>query len=181
MMRTRTGDFTQDAPEPSNARAGAAMNELRNAARGTPSPPPPPVSLEQLLATQNELMRVLMENLVHREAHPPHHQPGVETSYTDFLAMQPPTFAEAIDPLEANNWLCIIESKFGLLHCTKIQKTLFAAQQLRGPMSALWANFTATIQDGHQVAWAEFCMAFHGHHIPAGLMARKLQEFLHLQ
>jgi hypothetical protein len=69
---------------------------------------------------QNELMRVLTENLVQREACPPHHQPGVETSYTDFLATHPPTFAKAIDPLEADNWLHIIESKFGLLHCTEI-------------------------------------------------------------
>jgi hypothetical protein len=31
------------------------------------------------------------------------------------------------------------------------------------------------------VPWAKFCMNFCGHHIPTGLMARKLQEFLHLQ
>jgi hypothetical protein len=74
------------------------------------------MSLELLLATQNKLMRVLMENLMQREAHPPHCQPGVETSYTDFLATHPPTFAEAIDPLEADKWLCIIESKLGF--CT---------------------------------------------------------------
>jgi hypothetical protein len=116
MVRTRTGDFTQDAPEPSNARAGVAMNELRNAARGTPPPPPPPpppVSLEQLLAMQNKLMRVLTENLVQCEVCPPHCQSGVETSYTDFLATHPPTFVEAIDPLEVDNWLCIVESMFG--------------------------------------------------------------------
>jgi hypothetical protein len=123
MVHTCTGDFTQDAPGPSNARAGVAMNELRNAAHRTPPPPPPPplpVSLEQLLAMQNELMRVLMENLVQREVRSPHRQLGVETSYTDFLAMHPPMFAEAIDPLEADNLLHIIESKFGLLHCTEI-------------------------------------------------------------
>jgi hypothetical protein len=73
-------------------------------------------------------MRVLTENLVQREAHPPHRQPGVETSYTDFLATHPLTFAEAIDPLEADNWLRIIESTFVLLHCTEIQKALIAAQ-----------------------------------------------------
>jgi hypothetical protein len=73
-------------------------------------------------------MRVLMENLVQREVLPPQHQPGVETSYTDFLAMHPPMFAEVTDPLEADNWLCIIESKFGILHCTEFQKTLFMAQ-----------------------------------------------------
>jgi hypothetical protein len=69
----------------------------------------------------------------------------VETSYTDFLVMHPPMFAEATDPLEADNWLHIIESKFGLLHCIEFQKTLFTAQQLQGPTSAWWANFTATI------------------------------------
>jgi hypothetical protein len=103
------------------------MNELRNAARGTPPPPPSLVSHKQLLATQNELMRVLMENLMQHEACLPHHQPGVETSYTDFLATHPPMFAEAIDLPEADNCLRIIESKFGLLHYTKIQKTLFVA------------------------------------------------------
>jgi hypothetical protein len=85
---------------------------------------------------QNKIMRVLTENLVQREACPPHRQPGVETSYTDFLVMHPPTFAKAIDPLEVDNWLRIIESMFGLLHCTEIQKTLFTAQQLHGPTSA---------------------------------------------
>jgi hypothetical protein len=67
MVRTRVGDFTQDVSESSNARAVAAMNVLRNAAHGTPPPPLPPlppVSLKQLLAMQNELMRVLTENLV---------------------------------------------------------------------------------------------------------------------
>jgi hypothetical protein len=123
MVHTRTGDFTQDAPESLNARAGVAMNELRNAAHGTPpppSPPLPPMSLEQLLATQNELMRVLMENLVQHEACPPHRLPGVETSYIDFLVTHPLMFADVIDPLEADNWLHIIESKFDLLHCTEI-------------------------------------------------------------
>jgi hypothetical protein len=122
-----------------------------------------------------------MEHLMQREVHPPHRQQGVETSYTNFLVTHPLTFAEAIDLLEEDNWLCIIESKFGPPHSTEIQKTLFIAQQLHGPVSAWWANFTATIQDGHQVPWAEFCMAFHEHHIPTGLVACKLQVLLHLQ
>jgi hypothetical protein len=84
-------------------------------------------------------------NLEQREVHPPHRQLGVETSYTDFLAMHPLMFVEATNPLEVNNWLHIIESKFRLLHCTEFQKTLFVAQQIHGLMSAWWANFTATI------------------------------------
>jgi hypothetical protein len=44
----------------------------------------------------------------------------VVTSYTDFLSMHPSMFVEATNLLEADNWLRIIEFKFGLLHCTKI-------------------------------------------------------------
>jgi hypothetical protein len=67
------------------------------------SQPPLPVSIEQLLATQNELMRVLMENLVHRGVCQPHHQPVMDSSYTDFLVMHPLLFIKASDPLEADN------------------------------------------------------------------------------
>jgi hypothetical protein len=71
------------------------------------------------MSMQNELMWVLTENLMQHELRPLHRQPRVETFYTDFLVMHPLTFAEAIDPLEVDNWLRIIESKFGYLHCTE--------------------------------------------------------------
>jgi hypothetical protein len=74
---------------------------------------------------------MLTENLVHQ----PHHQPMMDSSYTNFLATHPLTFAEAADLLEVNKWLRIIKSKFGLLHYTEFQKTLYAAQQLRGSAS----------------------------------------------
>jgi hypothetical protein len=48
------------------------------------------------------------------------------TTYSDFVAMHPPLFTEAGEPLEADHWLRVMESKFGLLRCTKVQKTLFA-------------------------------------------------------
>jgi hypothetical protein len=39
-------------------------------------------------------------------------------------ATHPLLFTEAREPLEADHWLWVIESKFGLLHCTEVQKTL---------------------------------------------------------
>jgi hypothetical protein len=41
--------------------------------------------------------------------------------------MQPLEFAEMTDPLEANHWLRVTGSKFGLLHYSELQKTLFTA------------------------------------------------------
>jgi hypothetical protein len=66
-----------------------------------------------------------------------------------------------------------MESKFGLLRCTEVQKTLFATQQLQGDASAWWANYTATCPVDYQVSWAEFHDAFHTHYIPVGVMRKK--------
>jgi hypothetical protein len=101
--------------------------------------------------------------------------------YSDFLATHPPVFTEAMDPLEADSWLCMTETKFGLLRCSEMQKTLFVAKQLHGSVSAWWVIFTTTLPDGYQVSWAGFHRAFWGYHIPDGLMDRKQQEFLDLK
>jgi hypothetical protein len=179
MVRTRTiEELNRDSPEGSLARGSGQVS------RGSvpPPPPSPPVSLEQLLATQNDLMRRLIENDERRgaERQPPRHQDR-DSSYSDFLATHPPIFADAIDPLEADSWLCTTESKFGLLHCTEYQKTLYAAQQLRGAAGAWWASYTATLPIDHHVLWDEFCTAFRAHHLSVGLLRSKLKEFLDLE
>jgi hypothetical protein len=96
------------------------------------APPHPPVSLEQLLATQNDLMRRLVENNEHRgaERQQPRHQER-DSSYS-FLATHPPVFADATGPLEVDSWLRTMEYKFGLLHCTEYQKTMYTAQLEHG-------------------------------------------------
>jgi hypothetical protein len=95
---------------------------------GAPPPSPrPPASLEQLLATHNDLEGRLDENDEHHgaERQQPRHQER-DSSYSDFLATHPPIFVDATDLLEANSWFCTTESKFGLLHCIEYQKTLYA-------------------------------------------------------
>jgi hypothetical protein len=83
-------------------------------------------------------------------------------------------------PLEVDDWLRTIESKFNLLNCTEYQKTLYAAQQLRGPTGAWWASYTAALPVDHHVPWGEFRTGFRGHHLSARTMHRKLAEFLDL-
>jgi hypothetical protein len=119
MVHTRaTDDDMLNIPEGSAPRGcGHGQHPRGNA--------PPPhlrlsVSLEQLLATQNELMTLLMQNEAHHGAeHSQHsrHQ-DMNTSYSSFLATHPSLFSGAKDPLEVDDWLHTIESKFGLLHCT---------------------------------------------------------------
>jgi hypothetical protein len=77
---------------------------------------------------QTELMRHLIANSA-RGGNGARNAPApAPTTYSDFAAMHPPLFTEAGEPLEADHWLQVMESKFRLLHCTKVQKTLFTAQ-----------------------------------------------------
>jgi hypothetical protein len=94
------------------------------------------------------------------------------TTYSDFMATHPPLFTEAGEPLVADHWLRVMEYKFGLLHCTEVQKTFFTTQQLWGGSSVWWANYTDTRPADYQVLWTEFRNAFRTHYIPAGLMRK---------
>jgi hypothetical protein len=78
-----------------------------------PPPPPPPPTLQELMAQQNEILRQLAQ----RQPPPQHygggdHQrlPAVAT-YQEFLSTQPPLFTRAEDPLDADVWLRVVESK----------------------------------------------------------------------
>jgi hypothetical protein len=104
-----------------------------------------------------------------------------ETTYLDFSETRPPLFTKAEDPLEADEWIRVIEQKFGLLRCSETQKPLFAAQQLRGPASTWWGNFVAIQPDNHQITWEEFKAAFREHYIPEGVLHMKQEEFMKLK
>jgi hypothetical protein len=93
---------------------------------------PPPPSLAQAIASvleshdvQTKLLQQLVTNSTcggngARNAPAP-----APTTYSGVMAMHPPLFPEAGEPLEADHWLRVMESMFGLLHCIEVQKTLF--------------------------------------------------------
>jgi hypothetical protein len=151
---------------------------------GHSSPPP---TLAQVIASihesrdeQTELLCLLVTNSNHEGTTVGDAQDQTQSSYVEFLTIQPPTFAEVSEPLEADHWLHTTESKLELLNCTEIQKTLFAAQQLLDDARAWWASFTAT-RPANQVQWTQFHEAFHAQHIPSGIMKSKHREFMDLQ
>jgi hypothetical protein len=69
---------------------------------------------------QTELLRQLVANSTrggNGERNAPASSP---TTYSDFTATHPPLFTKAREPLEADHWLRVMESKFGLLRCTEV-------------------------------------------------------------
>jgi hypothetical protein len=135
------------------------------------------------MARQTELLDMLVQEQQHQFRSP---QRGCEdhpsAGYQDFFSTQPPLFHKTEEPLDADAWLRTIESKFALLSvpCSEANKTLFAAQQLRGNARIWWDNYYAMQPDGHVITWEEFRAVFRAHHIPEGLIERKLNEFLAL-
>ena len=103
-------------------------------------------------------------------------------NYLDFFGTQPPLFNVIEEPLDTDAWIRTIKFKFYLLvvPCSDANKALFAAQQLRCIARLWWDHYNAMLPDDHIVTWDEFKTAFRAHHIPAGLMERKLNEFLDL-
>jgi hypothetical protein len=58
------------------------------------------------------------------------HQGPQDTTYLEFSETRPPLFIKAEEPLETDQWVRVMEQKFGLIRCTEMQKPLFAAQHL---------------------------------------------------
>jgi hypothetical protein len=168
MVHTRTSeDSILNIPE------GSVRGGCGQVPRGGAPPPPPcpPVSQEQLLAMQNDLMRLVENDEYHgAERQQPQHQER-DSSYSDFLATRPPFFADATDPLEVGR----------CLHTIEYQKTLYATQQLRGSAGAWWASYIAVLPADHHVPWGEFRTAFYAHQLSVGLLRTKLMEFLDLE
>jgi hypothetical protein len=96
--------------------------------------------------------------------------------------MKPPTFSKEEDPLEVEAWIKAIEAKFSafVIPCSEENKANFAALQLRGEALMWWDHFK-TMQQGRAVTWNDFKQAFKSHHIPKGLMDRKMRELLALR
>ena len=109
--------------------------------RTTPSssqspPPPPPPTLAEIVAQQAQLINLLAQGqLNNQQGHGPQ-VPKRESSYANFESTRPPIFTTATDPLEADNWIRTMESKFSLIRCSDQQKAQYPAQMLQGAAGA---------------------------------------------
>jgi hypothetical protein len=135
--------------------------------------------LRQILQTQQQIAQQMYQEPPHGANH---EGPNQVTTYAQFIGMKPPTFSKAEDPLEAEAWIKAIEAKFSafVMPCSEENKANFAALQLRGEALMWWDHFKS-MQQGRAVAWNDFKQAFKSHHIPKGLMDRKMRELLALR
>ena len=143
-----------------------------------PLPPPPPFGdLAQAINNQTLILEALANAIVNKL---PREQ-TMNDKLTAFLRTKPPTFAGSSNPLEADDWLRVIERKLEPFECQDRDKVLLAAHQLTGTALAWWENYCAAAEDATTITWNEFVKEFHRYHIPAAIMKRKADAFRALQ
>jgi hypothetical protein len=142
---------------PSRTRAHDGAGTSRGQEDTPNSPPVSPTLAEAIAALvtatadNTRFLREMAGQQLQQQGGRAYPQGPHETSYLDFSETRPPLFVKAEDPPEADEWIWVIEQKFGLLRCTETQKPLFAAQHLRGPASTWWGKYVAIQPAGHQV------------------------------
>nr|ABF95970.1 retrotransposon protein, putative, unclassified [Oryza sativa Japonica Group] len=100
---------------------------------------------------------------------------------SEFLKTEPPTFAIAVDPMEASDWLRTVEKKLGLIQCIDQERVVFATHQLVGLASEWWDSYEASRPEGHTITWDEFSSVFKRSHVPAGMITLRKREFRYLK
>jgi hypothetical protein len=92
----------------------------------TPNPPHVPTTLAEAIAalvnatTDNtRFLREMAGNQFQQQGGRAPPQGPRETSYLDFSETRSPLFVKAEDPLEADEWIRVMEQKFRLIRCTE--------------------------------------------------------------
>jgi hypothetical protein len=138
--------------------------------------------MEQLLATQNQLMQVVLQTLnqlqLNQQVHP--QQPPRQSRLGEFLTTHPTTFSQAKDPMEAKDWLKSIEKKLEIAQCTDQKNVLFVAHQLFGTTADWWETYYNSHPNVGAITWNKFKARFRTHYVPCGTLKLKKKEFSEL-
>jgi hypothetical protein len=86
----------------------------------TQNPPPvPPTLAKAIVASHTRFLREMAGNQFHQQGGKGQHQAPRNTTYMEFSKTRPPIFVKAEEPLEADEWIRVMEQKFGLIRCTE--------------------------------------------------------------
>jgi hypothetical protein len=100
-------------------------------------PSPLPLTLEQVLAMQAQMLQTMQQTLVNLHAQPQAASPPRDR-FGDFQCTKPPTFSYAMDPMDVDDWLKSIEKKLQVVQCNNHEKVLLVSHQLSSPAADWW-------------------------------------------
>jgi hypothetical protein len=112
-----------------NTRAGSGVDQpavprWRTRNNTNPDPQPsqphqaPPVGMEQFLAAQTQPLTNMANTITNMQVQmnqaPPPPPPPTRDRLREFMSHKPPTFSHSPDPLQADDWIKIVEKMLNL-------------------------------------------------------------------
>src|ERR1041385_8303825 len=118
----------------------------------------------------HDLMELLrgMQNIVGHNQNQ-----GSRSKLSYFQRTRPPSFDQATDTIEADDWLRTMEKKLEIAHCDEADKVPFATHYLEGCATIWWDNTKAVWPPEKHITWEKFMEKFRTYHIPTVVLKVK--------
>jgi hypothetical protein len=85
---------------------------------------------------QAQILQTMQQTLVNMQAAKPQAPPPPSRDRLgEFWRTKPPTFSQAMEPMDADDWLKSVEEKLQVVQCDNHKKVLLASHQLSGPIA----------------------------------------------
>ena len=160
------------------------MVRPRGRGRGrAPEHPPPPDYMAGMMQ-QFELNRQFMTNIMNQFPHQNQNQYQNQQQATitlqDFVRLNPASFRNSEQPLDADDWLRDIVYEMESASVAPSSYVTFATYFLKGPAAQWWSTHRRTLPAETVITWDAFQATFRARFIPQGVMDRKKTEFRNL-
>jgi len=100
-----------------------------------PPPPPPQFNVAQLMAMQTQILQGMAATLANLQAQknqpPPPPPPQPMVKHREFMSHRPPTYSHPADPLQADDWLKVVEKMLNITQCNDREKVCMLPTDLR--------------------------------------------------
>jgi hypothetical protein len=115
-------------------------------------PPPPQPTLEHVLIMQAQMLQTMSQAMVNMQPTQPHAPPPPPRDRLgDFQRTKPSTFSQAVEPMDADDWLKSMEKKLQVVQCNNYEKVLLASHQLCGPAADWWDAYVEAHEEPESI------------------------------
>jgi hypothetical protein len=113
------------------------------------------------------MLQTMLQILVNMQATQPQAPPSpLRDRLGEFQRTKPPTFSQAMELMDADDWLKSVEKKLQMVQYNNHEKVLLASHQLSGPAADWWDAYVEAHEEPESINWPEFRAAFRAHYVP---------------
>jgi hypothetical protein len=123
-------------------------NANNNAAN---SPPPPPPTLEQVLVIKAQMLQTIQQTMTNMQQNQQAPQPQHRGKLGEFQRTKSPTFSHSVEPMNADDWLKMVEKKLQVVQCNHREKVLLASHQLVDHEADWWDAYVDAHEEPYNI------------------------------